>query len=67
MDLQDYKCGRKGKNKDGNNFNCIGNYMERNDWTVCGGSTDLGVCLDYGEDWTKEVKISRHNARTVIK
>ena len=41
--------------------------MERNDRAVCGGSADLVLCLDHGEDWVKEVKISRQNTGTVIK
>ena len=41
--------------------------MEGNGRAVCGGSIDLVLCLDYGEDRTKEVKTSRQNTGTVIK
>ena len=47
---------RKGKNNDGNNFNCAGDYMEGNGRALCSGGTDLVLHLDYGEDWTEKVK-----------
>ena len=47
---------RKGKNNDGNNFNCAGDYMEGNGRALCSSGTDLVLHLDYGEDWTEKVK-----------
>lgn len=47
---------RKGKNNDGNNFNCTGDYMEGNGRAVCSSGTDLVLHLDYGEDWPEKVK-----------
>lgn len=47
---------RKGKNNNGNNFNCAGDYMEGNGRALCSSGTDLVLHLDYGEDWTEKVK-----------
>lgn len=30
--------------------------MEGNGRAVCSGSTDLVLCLDYGENWSKKMK-----------
>lgn len=45
---------RKGKNKDGNNFNCTGDYMEGNGRAVCSSGTDLVLHLDDGKDWAEK-------------